>query len=393
MLTDHKLVRVSVRLANKPRLTGKWKFNTSLLEIWDFLDRLKSLIKQALVGAVTGNRWWISLKHRIRDFATKFGRQLNLDRIRKAKSIEDRLSRAVAEWDSLIIEVARRDLERETSGRYMGFVVRSRLKGVLYEAVKSDATVREEEVRRFLGRYIESVKSPVGCVLRSNREIRDAFRAHFRDRFARCPDLPLLEFRSYLSDFPLLGAAEAASCECVITECEVCDALKQVGLNKSPGQDGLPNEVYLRLPHMFVPILTDMFNHWFVQGAIPGSLSKGVITLLKKGGRHVWERLDDYRPITLLSTELNILARVLANRLLVVISDLISIEQTYAVKGRSIQDNLHLIREVLKGIEDNTEVALISLDQSKAFDRVDHRFLASVSGTAGFQRSSADGLA
>ena len=135
---------------------------------------------------------------------------------------------------------------------------------------------------------------------------------------------------------------------------------------------------------MFVPILTDMFNHWFAQGAIPGSVTKGVITLLKKGGRHVWEGLVDYRPITLL-TQLKILARVLANRLQLIISDLIGPEQTFAVKGRSIQDNLHLIREVLEGIKDDTESALISLDQSKAFDRVDHRFLASVLETAGFK--------
>ena len=176
-----------------------------------------------------------------------------------------------------------------------------------------------------------------------------------------------------------------ASCEGVVTECEVRDALKQVGLNKSPGLDGLPYEVYLRMSHMFVPILTDMFNHWFAQGAIPGGVTKGVITLLKKGGRHVWEGFDDYRPITLLNTVLKILARVLANRLQLVISDLIGPEQTFAVKGRSIQDNLHLIREVLEGIKDDTESALISLDQSKAFDRVDHRFLASVLETAGFQ--------
>ncbi len=78
----------------------------------------------------------------------------------------------------------------------------------------------------------------MGRLLRSAREIRDAFRAHFRDRFARCTDLPLREFRSYLADFPRLGVAEAASCEGVVTECEVRDALKQVGLNKSPGLDG-----------------------------------------------------------------------------------------------------------------------------------------------------------
>ena len=66
----------------------------------------------------------------------------------------------------------------------------------------------------------------------------------------------------------------------------------------------------------------------------------------------------------------------MANRLQLVISDLI---------GRSsatIQDNLHLVRQILEGIKDDTEAALINLDQSKAFDRVDHRFLATVLETA-----------
>ena len=121
--TDHKLVKVSLRLANRPSLAGYWKFNTSLVEILDFQDRLESLIKRALVGAVTGNRWWVSLKHRIRVFATKYSRQLNLDKTREVKSIKDRLPRAVARGDSLTAELARRDIERETSERYKGFVV------------------------------------------------------------------------------------------------------------------------------------------------------------------------------------------------------------------------------------------------------------------------------
>ena len=194
--TDHKLVRVSLRLANRPSQAGYWKFNISLLEIQDFLDRLESQIKRALVEAVTGNRWWTALKYRIRGFPTKYSRQLNLDRIKKAKSIEDRLSRAVTGvGDSLGVELARRNLERESSKRYKGFVVRSRSNRVLNEAVKSNATAREEEVRRFPDRYIDSVKTPDGRLLRSSGEMRDAFRAHFRNRFARCTDLPLREFR------------------------------------------------------------------------------------------------------------------------------------------------------------------------------------------------------
>ena len=117
------------------------------------------------MGAVTGNRQWFSLKHRIRDFATKYGGQLNLDRTRETKSTKDILSRVVAGGgESLTVELA-----SETSERYKGFVVRSRLKRVLNEAVKLNVTAHEEEARRFPGWYIVSVQSPDGCMLQSNR--------------------------------------------------------------------------------------------------------------------------------------------------------------------------------------------------------------------------------
>ena len=64
--------------------------------------------------------------------------------------------------------------------------------------------MRKEELRRFPCQYIECVNAPDGRVLRSNREIREAFRTHFRDRFARCPDLQAQVFRDYLADFPRL---------------------------------------------------------------------------------------------------------------------------------------------------------------------------------------------
>ena len=110
-------------------------------------------------------------------------------------------------------------------------------------------------------------------MIRSKCEMHKGFRAHLNDRFARCPDLLVLKFRSYLADVPRLQEAEAASCEGLVTECEVRDTFKQVSLNKSPGRDGLLYEMYLRLPNMFVPMLTYMFKHWFTQGAIPGCVT------------------------------------------------------------------------------------------------------------------------
>ena len=220
------------------------------------------------------------------------------------------------------------------------------------------------EVWKYPHRYIKFIKSSDGHVLRSNCEMHKDFRAHFHDHFACHFDLPVQEFRCYLSDFPHLGEAEVASCEDLVTECKVRDALKQVGSYNSAGLDGLPYKVYLRMSHMFVPILMDMFNHWFAQGVIPVRITEGVITLLKKAGRHVWEDLDDYRPITLLNIELKILAQVLANCLQLVISNLIGPNQNYAVKGRSTKHNLHLVHKVLEGLKDDAKAMLINLDQT-----------------------------
>ena len=250
--TDHKLVRVNLRLVNKPSLTGYWKFNI-MLEIGDFWERLETLIQWALTGAVIGNKWWGSLSYRIRDFAIKYGRQLKLYRAKKTKSLDDRLFQTVEMGDSLAVDLAWRDLEREASERYKGFVVRARLNRVSNEAVKCNVFVREEEVRRFPHRYIEFFKFLDGHAL--GRIVRCTM------PFGRTFVIALLavhEFHSYLTDFPHFGEAEAASCESLVTECKVRDALKQVGLNKSPGLDGLPYEVYLRMSLMFVPILTEM---------------------------------------------------------------------------------------------------------------------------------------
>ena len=93
--------------------------------------------------------------------------------------------------------------------------------------------------------------------------------------------------------------------------------------------------------------------------------------------KHGVDGISNFRPLTMLNTDLKILAKILANRLQTVLPSLICPEQTCAVKvGLS---NLHLVRTKV-----DRNAALINLDQSKAFDRVDHAFLEAVLSAAGF---------
>ena len=73
-----------------------------------------------------------------------------------------------------------------------------------------------------------------------------------------------------------------------------------------------------------------------------------MITLLKKGDRHVWKDIDNYRPVTLLNTELKILVWVLTNILQIVASNLIETELNYAVTGSSVPNNLYLECKIIE---------------------------------------------
>lgn len=90
--------------------------------------------------------------------------------------------------------------------------------------------------------------------------------------------------------------------------------------------------------------------------------------------------ISNFRLLTMFNTELKILPKVLADRLQDVLNRLISPEQTCVVKSRMIQDNLHLVRTIIEKID--REATLLNLDQSKGFDRVDHRFLEAVLSAA-----------
>jgi len=109
-----------------------------------------------------------------------------------------------------------------------------------------------------------------------------------------------------------------------------------------------------------------------------------MITLIykKKGKRN---NISNYRPISLLNVDYKILARIMANRLKVVLPNIISPNQTCCILGRDIADTTASLRDIIELIEkDNLEGYLIKIDQEKAFDRVDHTYLFHILDKFGF---------
>ena len=105
--------------------------------------------------------------------------------------------------------------------------------------------------------------------------------------------------------------------------------------------------------------------------------------IYKMGDR---KSLKNWRPISLINVDYKICSKALSVRLSKVLQFIVDPDQTCSVPGRRISSNLHLLRDILDYITRTNETGiLVSLDQEKAFDRVNRTFFRIVLVCFGFR--------
>lgn len=164
---------------------------------------------------------------------------------------------------------------------------------------------------------------------------------------------------------------------------ELHKALQGMEPGQVPGIDGLPIDFYKSFWPVLEHDLVKVLNESLAEGQLPLSCRRAVLTLLPKKGDLT--DIKCWRPISLLCSDYKLLSKTLANRLAGVMDSIIHPDQTYCVPGRSIFHNIFLVCDVLEVSKMlNLDCGLISLDQEKAFDRVEHCYLWKVLEAFGF---------
>ena len=100
------------------------------------------------------------------------------------------------------------------------------------------------------------------------------------------------------------------------------------------------------------------------------------------------EKMSDFKPISLCNVIYKIISKMLANRLKLILPQLISPYQSAFVPGRLITDNVLVAYETLHAMHGQKKgkkgAIALKLDISKAYDRVEWPFLKGMMFKLGF---------
>jgi hypothetical protein len=151
-------------------------------------------------------------------------------------------------------------------------------------------------------------------------------------------------------------------------EKEVKEALFQMFSTKAPGPDGFPTHFFQRHWEVCGSEVTSVVLRILRGEDDPSVINKTFIVLIPKVANP--EELGQFRPISLCNVLYKIASKVAANRLKVILPQIISEEQSAFVPGRLITDNIISVFECLHFMKrkraKNLRCCALKLDMKKS---------------------------
>ena len=172
-----------------------------------------------------------------------------------------------------------------------------------------------------------------------------------------------------------LSPPQTNELEGLLTIQEITKYIKKCRADASPGSSGFSGGFFKMFWRDLKYFILNSLNYAYESGSLSVSQKLGVIILLPKPEKDK-QILANWRPISLLNTTYKILSGALAERLKVVLPDIVHEDQKGFVSGRYIGECIRNTYDILDYAKSQNRTGLLlAIDFEKAFDSIAHSFI------------------
>ena len=168
-----------------------------------------------------------------------------------------------------------------------------------------------------------------------------------------------------------------------ITSNEMKVVIKKLPTNKTPGRESFTGEFYQTFKGELTPMLK-LFQKIQEKGRLPSSFHKRSITLILKPYKDTTKK-ENYRPISLINIDAEILNKILANLIQQYFKKIIHHNQvgfSFVMQGwYNICKSISVTYDINKMKDKNHMI--ISIDAYKVSDKIQHQFRIKTLSTVG----------
>jgi hypothetical protein len=201
----------------------------------------------------------------------------------------------------------------------------------------------------------------------------------------------IFEFENYLLDLgnrlgnehKKLTDEEKNVMEREFTIMELEESLRKSNMSSAAGWDGVSYLLIQKFWYLLGDLMTKGVNQCIREGEMSLNFRTGVIKLIPKKGDAT--KVEDWRPITLLSCSYKVFSGAVAARLEKVLPRLIGRGQKGFMKKRHIHScTMNILDNISQAWTGGEETGILCVDFNKAFDSVEHYVIKEVLEFFGF---------
>ncbi|CAA7037370.1 unnamed protein product [Microthlaspi erraticum] len=241
-------------------------------------------------------------------------------------------------------------------------------------------TTKQRRVRN----KIIKLKDGDGSWVENEDKIEQVASAYFQNLFTSSNPSNYEEALKYIA--PKVTQEINTELTTIPSDMEIKEAIFSINSDKAPGPDGMTSLFYQRFWKTTSTDITKAVRDFFETGVFDERLNQTNICLIPKNERP--REMSEYRPISLCNVCYKIISKILCARLRKFLPRLISETQSAFVARRLITDNVLVAQEMFHALRTNMsckkQFMAVKTDMSKAYDRVEWKFLETLMLKLGF---------